>query len=244
MASRALVGRVRRIDALVPRLAEVPLFAGVGPDVLRRIAALARVRQVGPGRFFYSEGDDAAEFFVLMRGHVKLTQLTPEGHHVVLRLISPGDQFGGVGAFGDRTYPVSAQTVEPSEALAWTSAAMRRVLETEPAVTLNAVHIVAGHLQDLQSRYRQLMTERVERRVARALLRLVRVAGRDVDGGTEIDFPVSRQDVAEMTGTTLYTVSRLLRAWQERGILAGGRQRIVLVKPKALVAIAEDVRDS
>jgi CRP/FNR family transcriptional regulator, nitrogen oxide reductase regulator len=244
LASRVLMSRSRRIDDLVRQVAEAPLFRGVERDVLRRIVALARVKQVGSGRFFYSEGDDADEFFVLTRGRVKLTQLTSEGHRIVLRLISPGDQFGGVGALGDRSYPVSAQTVELSEALAWTSAAMRQVLETEPAVTLNAVHIVASRLHDLQCRYRQLMTERVERRVARALLRLVRVAGRDVEGGTEIDFPVSRQDIAEMTGTTLYTVSRLLRSWQERGILAGGRQRIVLSKPDALMAIAEDLRGS
>ena len=85
------------------------------------------------------------------------------------------------------------------------------------------------------------MTERVERRVARALLRLVHDAGRRAEGGVEIAFPVSRQDIAEMTGTTLYTVSRLLSGWEERGIVRSSRQRIVLTKPRALVAIAEDL---
>jgi CRP-like cAMP-binding protein len=73
------------------------------------------------------------------------------------------------------------------------------------------------------------------------LLRLVQDAGRRVDVGVEIDFPVSRQDIAEMTGTTLYTVSRLLSAWEEQGIVRSGRQRIVLTTPHALVAIAEDL---
>jgi CRP-like cAMP-binding protein len=118
---------------------------------------------------------------------------------------------------------------------------MRQVLETEPRVTLNAVQFVAGRLHDLQRRHRQLMTERVERRVARALLRLVHEAGRRVDAGVEIDFPVSRQDIAEMTGTTLYTVSRLLSSWEERGIVRSGRQRIILTKPHALVVLAEDL---
>jgi CRP-like cAMP-binding protein len=86
-----------------------------------------------------------------------------------------------------------------------------------------------------------MMTDRVERRVARALLRLVQEAGRRVDAGVEIDFPVSRQDIAEMTGTTLFTVSRLLSAWEERGIVRSGRQRIVLTKPQALIALAEDL---
>jgi CRP-like cAMP-binding protein len=157
----------------------------------------------------------------------------------VLRIIGAGEAFGGAGAFGDLTYPVGAEAVEPAMALVWTSSTMRRLLETEPRVALNAVQFVASRLHDLQRRYRQLMTERVERRVARALLRLVHEAGRQVETGVEIDFPVSRQDIAEMTGTTLYTVSRLLSAWEERGIVHGGRQRIILKQPAALVALAE-----
>ena len=215
---------------LVRQLARVPLFKGLAPDILRPIIALGHLTPMRAGTCFFSEGDDAERFFVLTSGRVKLTQLTPEGHQVVLGHIGPGDAFGGVGAFGDPIYPVSAETVEPSMALAWTSGTMQHVLETHPTVAINAVRFIADRLHDLQRRYRQLMTERVERRVARALLRLVRDAGRRVATGVEIDFPVSRQDIAEMTGTTLYTVSRLMSSWEERGILSGGRQRIVLLK--------------
>jgi len=227
--------------ALVRQLATVPLFKGLAPDILRPIIALAHPTSMPAGMFFFSEGDPAERFFVLTSGRAKLTQLTPEGHQVVLGHVGPGDVFGGVGAFGDPRYPVSAETVEPSIALAWTSGTMQHVLETHPTVAINAVRFIAERLHDLQRRYRQLMTERVERRVARALLRLVRDAGRRLATGVEIDFPVSRQDIAEMTGTTLYTVSRLMSSWEERGILGGGRQRIVLLKPHALVAIAEDL---
>jgi CRP-like cAMP-binding protein len=225
----------------VSRLSKVPLFEGIAPAALARIAGLARSHHVEAGAFFFNEGDQADEFFVLTSGRVKLTQLTPEGHQVVLRLAGPGDAFGGVGAFGDPVYPINAEAVEPSTALAWTSATMRQLLESEPTLALNALHFVAGRLHDLQRRYQQLMTERVERRVARALLRLVHDAGRRVEGGVEISFPVSRQDIAEMTGTTLFTVSRLLSAWEAQGIVQSGRQRIVLTKPHALVAIAEDL---
>lgn len=85
------------------------------------------------------------------------------------------------------------------------------------------------------------MTERVERRVARVLLRLVQEAGRRVDDRVEVDSSVSRQDIAEMTGTTLYTVSRLLSSWEERGIVRSGRQRVILTTPHALVVLAEDL---
>jgi CRP-like cAMP-binding protein len=226
--------------ALARRLTTVPLFAGVPQPTLERIVGLARTKHVEGGGFFFNEGEPAEEFFVLTKGRVKLTQLTPEGHQVVLRLVAPGDAFGGVGAFGDPKYPISAEGLERSEALAWTSAAMRTLLEAEGKIALNALHFVSARLHDLQRRYRQLMTERVERRDARAVLRLASEAGRPVESGVEVDFPVSRQDIAEMTGTTLYTVSRLLSAWEERGIVRSGRQRIVVIQPAALVAIAED----
>jgi CRP-like cAMP-binding protein len=226
---------------LARQLVTVPLFKNLAPEILGPIIALGRLTPMSAGTFFFTEGDDAERFFVLTSGRVKLTQLTPEGHQVVLGHIGPGDAFGGVGAFGDPSYPVSAETVEPSVAMAWTSGTMQHVLETHPTVAINAIRFIADRLHDLQRRYRQLMTERVERRVARALLRLVRDAGRRVDTGVEIDFPVSRQDIAEMTGTTLYTVSRLMSSWEERGILSGGRQHIVLLRAHALVAIAEDL---
>ena len=228
-------------DEIGRQLHNVPLFQGLTADVLARIRDQAHSKGIGTGELFFNEGDDAEAFFVLTSGRVKLTQLTPEGHQVVLRIIGAGDAFGGAGTFGDLTYPVGAEAVEPAVALVWTSGTMRQLLETVPKVALNAIKFVAGRLHDLQRRHRQLMTERVERRVARALLRLVQEAGRRVDAGVEIDFPVSRQDIAEMTGTTLFTVSRLLSAWEERGIVRSGRQRIILTTPHALVALAEDL---
>lgn len=229
------------LSALTHQLEGVPLFEGLPAATLARAVGLAHPKHLGSGGFFFNEGDPADLFFVLTSGRVRLSQLTPEGHQVVLRLITAGNAFGGAGALGEPTYPVSAQAVEASIALAWTSTAMRQLLETEPKIAVNALGFVAGRYHDLQRRYRQAMTERVERRVARALLRLVHDAGRRVDVGVEIAFPVSRQDIAEMTGTTLYTVSRLLSAWEEQGIVRSGRQRIVLTKPHALVAIAEDL---
>ena len=229
------------LSAISHELAHVPLFEGLPADTLTRVVGLAHQKQLESGGFFFSEGDDADLFFVLTTGRVRLSQLTPEGHQVVLRLITPGDAFGGVGAFGEPMYPVSAEAVEPSIAIAWTSATMRQLLEREPRIAVNALRFVAARYHDLQRRYRQAMTERVERRVARAVLRLVHDAGRRVDAGIEIGFPVSRQDIAEMTGTTLYTVSRLLSAWEGQGIVRSGRQRIVLTEPHALVAIAEEL---
>jgi CRP-like cAMP-binding protein len=115
-------------------------------------------------------------------------------------------------------------------------------MDRYPRLVSNALTIVGLRLQELQNRYRELATERVEQRVARAILRLVRQSGKQVEDGVQIEFPLSRQDIAEMTGTTLHTVSRLLSSWEQSGVLDGGRMRIVLRKPLALLAIAEDLR--
>jgi CRP-like cAMP-binding protein len=88
-----------------------------------------------------------------------------------------------------------------------------------------------------------MSTEQVERRVAHALLRLAKQGGRKVATGVQIDFPISRQDVAEMTGTTLHTVSRVLSAWEDRGLVEGGRQRITIRDPHKLFVLAEGTRD-
>ena len=89
-----------------------------------------------------------------------------------------------------------------------------------------------------------MSTERVEQRIAHALLRLVNQSGRKTEEGIEIDFPLSREDVAEMTGTTLHTVSRLLSKWESEGLVTGGRQRIIVKDPHALFLIAENRRET
>ena len=98
---------------------------------------------------------------------------------------------------------------------------------------------MGARLDEAHTRVVEMSTQEVERRVAHALLRLVKQAGRPVETGLRIDFPITRQDVAEMTGTTLHTVSRILSAWEEQGLVEGGRQKIVVCDPHRLVALAE-----
>jgi CRP-like cAMP-binding protein len=221
-------------------LSKVSLFRGLTPGELDAVVAAAHEVSRAIGERFFEQGSAAGAFYVLTGGRVKITQLTPEGHQVVLRHVSPGSPFGGVAAFGDPTYPVGAEAIEPSTALSWDGGVMVRLLSAHAQLAVNALHFVAGRLHDLQDRYRELITERVERRVARAILRLAREVGRKTETGVLIE-PLSREDLAEMTGTTLYTVSRLISSWEEQQLVEGGRQRVVIRKPHGLVAIAEDL---
>lgn len=222
-------------------LAQSPLFQGLSPTELQAALRSARRRQVRREAFFFQQGDPASALYVLTAGRVRLTQVTPEGDQVILHLVHPGEMFGGIAVLGDATYPVSAQALEDCQALAWDGEGMVRLMERTPRLALNALRLLAGRVQELQDRVRELATERVERRVARTLLRLTRQAGRKVEGGVLIDLPLSRQDLAEMTGTTLFTVSRVLSRWEQQGLVEAGRERVLIRFPHGLVRIAEDV---
>jgi CRP-like cAMP-binding protein len=223
-------------------LGAVPLFSGLDPKALADVHANARLVRAAAGRAFFREGEPARLFYVLRRGRVKFTQISAEGHEVILRIIGHGEPFGGVAAFAkNAVYPVTARAVEPAEAYAWAGPAMLGLMRRFPEVAINAARMIADRFHELQRQHRELMTERVERRIARALLRLVHGAGRRVDAGVEIDFPLSRQELAQMTGTTLFTVSRTLSAWEQAGILTAGRRRVVVRQPHGLVRIAEDL---
>ncbi len=223
---------------LLPR---VPLFATLDVGALAEIASAAATAHVDAGAAFFREGEPADTFYVLNTGSVKLTQLTPEGHQVVLRLIAPGEAFGGVAAFGGAVYPVTAEAVTGAAALEWPGRVMAGLMERHPRLAINALRFVAARLHELQVQYRQLATEKVERRIARALLRLVEQAGRRVESGVLIDLPLSREDIAQMTGTTLYTVSRVISRFEGAGMLDAGRQRMVIRNAPALLSVADDL---
>ena len=217
------------------------LFQGLGPSDLEAIVQAAHRRRVQKGSPFFHQGDTATVFYVLTEGQVRLTQLNAEGHNVLIGFVGPGGGFGIVAALANMVYPLSVQAVEDCQALGWDSQTLVHLMERHPHLTLNALQLVAERFQELQHRYQELATERVERRVARALLRLTRHSGRRVPQGVLIGVPLSRQDLAEMTGTTLFTVSRILRRWVEQGLVEAGRERVVILLPHGLVTIAEDL---
>ena len=123
----------------------------------------------------------------------------------------------------------------------WPSSAWPRLVARAPALAVNALQTVGQRLQEAHARIREFSTEEVERRVAHLLLRIVKASGQGPGKAADVEFPMTRQDVAEMTGTTLFTVSRILSSWEQDGIVAGGRGRISVKEPVRLRAIAERV---
>jgi CRP/FNR family transcriptional regulator, nitrogen oxide reductase regulator len=226
---------------LIQILAKTSLFKDLIPSDLEQVIKSARIHDIGVDEFYFFEGDPAEKVYVLKTGKVRLTQVTVEGQQVILRYIQPGDEFGIIAALSEINYPVTAEAVAACSSLTWDKATMQTLMHRFPKIAINGLHILANRVQEFQDRLREMATERVERRIARALLRLVRQAGRKIDEGVLIDLPLSRQDLAEMTGTTLYTVSRILSQWENQTIIQSGRERIVIRYPHGLVIIAEDL---
>jgi len=215
------------------------LFHNLEPDAREEILAGAtRVRRARGQRLF-QQGAAAQSFYILQQGRVKLTQLTDDGQLVLLRLVVPGDAFGGVAAMGNQTYPVTAEAADACVALAWGGRTMERLLRRRSQLALNFIAFLADRLHDMQARFEELATEQVEQRLARVLLRLVRRTGKPVESGVLIDVRLSRQDLAEMTGTSLFTASRILSRWQDAGVLQSQGRRILVRRPDGLVGIAE-----
>jgi CRP-like cAMP-binding protein len=233
---------VQRLDPSLVR--DFGLFQSVGDDALGAVLAVATTRRVPKGTAMFNQAAEAKEFFVLLDGRLKVVQATPDGEQVLIRFVVPGEVCGIAVAMRRPDYPATASAVTDSLALVWESRHWDALCASVPTMAANALQTVGQRLQDAHSRIRELSTEEVERRIAHAVLRLAGQSGHKTDAGLLIDFPVTRQDIADMTGATLHTVSRIMSAWEVTGILQRGRQRILVSDAHGLLLIAEGTNRS
>lgn len=222
-------------------LRRVSVFKDATDEDLKLFAERGVLRSIEEGEFFFFQGDPAAYFYVLTSGRAKLMQTNQAGQQVNLRTITEWQMFGALGAVRENaTYPATAQALESSTALAIESSFLKEMLQTRPYLNINLMQLMTGYIMEMQERYRELATERVERRVALTILRLANQVGkRTSDGGMIVELPLSRQDVAEASGTTIFTVSRVLADWERRGLVEAGRERVLIRNPHGLVQISE-----
>lgn len=226
-----------KVDATL--VSHLPIFAGFGTEDLEEVLREARSARYPKNSTVFAQGEDAHSFFLLLHGHVRATKTTPAGEQIVVRYVSPGETFGIAKAIGLKHYPATATAVDDSVALIWPTPAWPRLVMKFPALATNTLETVGSRLQESHSRVIEMSTQQVEQRIAHALLRLAKQSGRKLEHGVEIDFPISRQDLAQMTGTTLHTVSRILSGWEQLGLVESGRQRIILREPHKIVLLAE-----
>ena len=229
------------LDRQQTLVAQSTLFRGLAPADAAAVLEHARRVRVDRAALLFRQGGRASAMYLLVRGKIKLMQVNPDGKGVIVRIVGAGDVFGAIAVFGDTVYPVSAEAVQAGEALAWDGRAMARLLARYPAVALNAIRILVARVHELQDRLSELASERVEQRLAQAVTRLIEKVGTKVEEGILVDMPLSRRDLAELAGTTLYTASRILSRWESQGVVAAGPRRVLVRDPHGLVSISERV---
>src|SRR5512138_393406 len=168
-------------------LESVALFRGLDDEALDDVVRASTGYRIPKGEAIFCQGDEAHAFFVLTEGRLKVTQTTADGQQVLVRHIGEGEMFGCVAVLGPRRYPGTAVALTDSEAIGWTARMTADLMERHPKIALNALGTIGGRLQETQARLREMSTEPVERRIAHALLRLIRQAGRQVEEGVLID---------------------------------------------------------
>jgi CRP/FNR family transcriptional regulator, nitrogen oxide reductase regulator len=222
-------------------LTKLDLFLGLTQSEMQVVRSEARELTFEDGSFIFYQDDPVERIFVLKTGRIKLYQTTDDGQQVIMRVMTPGMMFAAISLVEGAVYPVSAEAAEHSQVIYWSQETMLKLIARFPQMAVNALKILAGHVREFQNRYRELATERVERRLARTVLRLASQTGRKTDEGVLLDLPLTRQDLAEMTGTTLFTVSRILSQWESQELVLASREKLVIRFPHGLVRIAEDL---
>jgi CRP/FNR family transcriptional regulator, nitrogen oxide reductase regulator len=214
-----------------------PLFSGISPADCGMIVSAAGEKTFLPGQPIFLEGGPVRQIFVLTSGCAKITQLAQNGTEVILRLSGLGDV---VGAFEDCSrinHRSTARALQLSTALVWEAAVFEAFTARFPILRRNTARILGERLLELAERFRELSTEKVALRLGKQILRLLNQIGQRVNGHVEIR--LSCEELAQLTGTTLFTVSRLLSTWERQGIVSSRRRAVVVRNLQALVDLSE-----
>ncbi|PVE20682.1 Crp/Fnr family transcriptional regulator [Microvirga sp. KLBC 81] len=214
----------------------IGLFRGLEEGVAKDLLQQAKRRLLAADTLLFAAGEPARAVHVLVSGVAQLVQSTPRGSRVVIKYVGAGEVFGSP-ALLDRFYPVDAVAITECEELQWPAPMLRAIVDRHPQVALNVIRDLEARLREMEDRVRDLSGESVEHRLARAVLKLVERFGIQVPEGIEIPFPVSRQDLADLIGSTLPTVSRTLRNWETQRQIRRHRRRLVIADIEAVAGI-------
>lgn len=212
-------------------LRQLPLFAGVPEADLERLATRSYVREVAKEGIFFLQGDPCDQVWVVQSGRVKIVYQEEDGREVIIEVISPGEAFGG-GVMLFPTHPATAKAMEDTVAIGIPTEAYTQFLFQQPQVLLKLLRMLGQrHLTMLKGQ--ALAGERVERRMAHILLKLADRAGRPEPEGTLITLSLSRQDLADMAGTTLETAIRTISRFTHEGLVRTERGGYLIILNEA-----------
>jgi CRP/FNR family transcriptional regulator len=228
------------IDQKIKFLKSVSIFENMSNDEIKEVASLLNMREYRKNEYIFFEEESEPGLFILMDGIVKLIKETQDGRTIIARLVFPKDTFGWIEWGGSNikskiktTY--TAQSMTESSVLYLSNQDFINLAIKYPAfavkVTCDATHNLLYAYDILKS----IASGRVEERIARVLLELAKSVGEEKEGGKiSIEIPITRQDIAEMTGTTVETAIRIMSKWKKEGIIHTERGYIEILKKREL----------
>ncbi len=221
----------------VALISHLPNFSDFSRSELKEFIDHSRAKRVEKNGYYFEEGEAAEYFYLLLDGYIRVVRVSPAGEQIIVRYIACNELFGIAQAIGRDTYPANAVAAIDCVALAWPMSLWGETVRRFPSFCGAANKTLGSRLMDVQERVIELATEQVEYRVAAALLKLLEQAGKEVEGGTLIDIPLTRQDVSELSGTTLHSVSRLLSGWEQNGLVKSSRKQVIVTDREKLHAL-------
>lgn len=214
------------------------IFRKVGPEDRARLSAVARVSDYSRGDVIFGEGDASDALYTVTRGRAKVFKVMPSGKEVILEIFGPGDALGAIAAYEGRPFPATAMAIEEMTCLILPRTAFFALLEQHPSLVRALLSGMTQRVTELTNRLAELSSGRVESRLARLFLKLSENGGRPDRGGTFVPFPLSRQELADMTGTTIETCIRIMSRWGKQGILLTEKDGFLVLDREALLAAA------
>lgn len=196
------------------------------------------IREYERGDTIFDEGDPSDFFFVVVSGRAKVFKHAPDGHDVILEMFGPGGPLGAVAAYESRPYPASATAVERTTCLLIPRQAFFQLLEKHPSLVRGLLGSLSLRLVELTTRLADMTGGRVDVRLARLFLKLADQMGTPSRGGVFIPLPLSRQELADFTGTTIETAIRIMSRWNRDGVIFTEKDGFLLLERATLEALA------
>jgi CRP/FNR family transcriptional regulator len=219
-------------------LRKLPFFRRLSQPLRQRVAAVARIKAHDRGELIFSEGDPSDAFMVIVDGRVKVFKATPAGKEIILEIFGAGDPLGAVAAYMGRPFPASAVALEDTTCLLIPRTAFFALIEAHPSLVRGLLLGLTFRLVELTNRLAELTGGRVEARFARFFLKLAENSGKPGRGGVFIGMPLSRQELADMTGTTIETAIRIMSRWGKQDIVHTDKDGFVVLDRQALELLA------
>jgi CRP-like cAMP-binding protein len=212
-------------------LKRAPILSGLSDEDLSRLAALAVERSFAENEFIFWEGDAPEWFYIVNVGQVKVLKHSFQGRDFIVAFFGPGEMFGEVAVFENKPYPASAQAIAESRVVGIKRDDLLSFLAGHPQVALRIISVLSSRLREAQSRLRDFASERVEQRLAGVLLMLSAKLGTTL--------PFTRQELADMTGTTTETAIRVMSRFKDSRIIRSVRGRVVILDREKLRLLSE-----